>query len=138
MELREIWGIPLKIFTDEVLKFSYVRVLTADSLESVKISSEISTFKFAYILNPSYLVKMELVKTRKNWILKNVLEFKHISEPKVYTDYLKQAEISKLIIKNIHEEQEVAVLPFVTNSLENISNLDLVEFEKSLLSELGF
>jgi hypothetical protein len=138
MELREIWGIPLKIFTDEVLKFSYVRILTNSSLESVKISSEISTFKFSYILNPSYLVKMELVKTRKNWILKNVLEFKHISSPQVYTDYLKQAEISKLLIKNIHEDQEVAVLDFVSTSLENINKLDLVEFEKTLMQKLGF
>ncbi|MBC7472245.1 MAG: hypothetical protein H7196_03240 [candidate division SR1 bacterium] len=138
MELREIKGIVLRTFSDELFKFTYIKFLTNSTLENIKIPLQIDSFKLNHVLNPNFLLEIEIIRTRKNWILKNVLEYKRICDPKRYIDFIKQSEVAKLTLANIQEEQEVGILDFVIDSIKNIENLDLKEYEKKLLSRLGF
>jgi hypothetical protein len=138
MELREIKGIVLSVYSDELFKFTYIKFLTNTTLESIKIPTQIENFKLSHVLNPNFLLHIEIIKTRKNWILKNILEYTRICEPQKYIDYIKQSEIAKLTLANIHEEQEANILSFVTESVKNIHILDLKLYEQRLLTQLGF
>jgi hypothetical protein len=138
MEFREIQGIVLKVYTDELFKFSYLKFLTDTTLESIKIPSTLENFKMNHILNPNYMMSIEIIKTRKNWILKNVLEYNRISHPIKYIDFIKQVELTKITLSHIQEDQDVEIFDFVKTSVEQIHSLDLKEYEKKLLSLLGF
>lgn len=138
MELREIKGIVLRTYSDELFKFTYIKFLTDSTLENIKIPTQIDNFKLNHVLNPNFLLEIEIIKTRKNWILKNILEYTRICDPKRYIDFIKQSEMAKLTLANIEEEQEVEILNFVIESIKNIESLDLKEYEKKLLTRLGF
>jgi hypothetical protein len=138
MELREIKGIVLRSYSDELFKFTYIKFLTDSTLENIKIPTQIENFKLNHVLNPNFLLHLEVVKTRKNWILKNILEYTRISDPKRYKDFIKQSELAKLTLANLQEEQEANILALVIESVQNIESLDLKEYEKSLLVCLGF
>lgn len=138
MELREIKGIVLRTYSDELFKFTYIKFLTDSTLENIKIPTQIDNFKLNHVLSPNFLLEIEIVKTRKNWILKNILEYTRICDPKRYIDFIKQSEMAKLTLANIEEEQEVEILDFVIESIKNIESLDLKDYEKKLLTRLGF
>jgi hypothetical protein len=138
MELREEWAIPLSIYSDELFPFSYVRVITPTHYESFKLSTQIESCKFKHLLNPNYTIKCELIKTRKNWILKSILEYKAICHPDAFSDYLKQAEMVKIISEHVTQDQEVEIYDFVAESLGNLTNIKLKEFKKDISKKLGF
>ncbi len=138
MEQREIWAIPLSIFTDEILPFSYIKILSDKKYESVKIGTKLESCKFRHLLNPNYLLKLELIKTRKNWIIKQVLEYKQACLPKTYHDFLKQTELIKLLQANITEDQEVVILSFILSQFASIARYNQAEFEQELQKRLGF
>jgi hypothetical protein len=138
MEFREIKGIVLRTYSDELFKFTYIKFLTESTLESIKIPTQIDSFKMNHVLNPNFLLHIEVVKTRKNWILKNILEYTRISDPKRYIDFIKQSELAKLTLAYLQEEQEANILELVIESVQNIETLNLKEYEKKLLTRLGF
>jgi hypothetical protein len=138
MEFREIKGVVLRCYSDELFKFTYIRFLSENTLESIKIPTQLENFKLNHILNPNFLLHIEIIKTRKNWILKNIIEYTRIGEPVKYIDFIKQSEMTKLTLENIQEDQEVNVLDFFIHSVQNIDLLDLKEYEKNLLTRLGF
>lgn len=138
MEFKEISGIVLNHYIDEVLKFSYIKFLTNTTLESIKLPLQSGGSKHYHLLNPSYLLHIEIVKTRKNWILRNITQYSKISNPHEYADFIKQAEIVKITLSHILVDQEVSVLEFFTKAMENIKNTELKSYENTLLTELGF
>jgi hypothetical protein len=138
MELREIKGIVLRTYSDELFKFTYIKFLSDSTLKSIKIPTQIDNFKLSHVLNPNFLLYIEIIKTRKNWILKNIIEYTRISEPKKYIDFIKQSELAKITLANLQEEQEANILDLVVESVQSIEILDLKEYEKKLLTRLGF
>lgn len=138
MELREIRGVVLKCYSDELFKFTYIKFLTENTLESIKIPTQIENFKLNHVLNPNFLLQIEVIKTRKNWILKNVLEYQRISEPKKYVEFIKQSEISKITLNHTHEDQEIDILSYFIQTVQKIDTVDLKIYETELLSKLGF
>jgi hypothetical protein len=138
MEIREIWGIVLSTFTDELFSFSYIRVLTETKFESFKLNTQYEKCKFNHLLNPNYLLKFELIKTRKNWIVRSILEYKHISKPVSYKDFLNQAECIKIIENSITQDEIVSILPFVVKEFSSLENISLDQFSQQLKTQLGY
>lgn len=138
MELREIQGIVLQHRTDQVFGITYTMVLSQDHLESIKLPTLVQNYKFGHLLNPNYLLHLELVKTKKNWVLKSVLNYERISNPAKYEDFLKQSECIKLVLKHIHEDQDTNLLPWLIKQLNTINSLNLGDFEQQLTTQLGF
>lgn len=138
MEQREIIGIPLKVINDEIFKVTYVRFLSQTSLETIKLPTNLQDYKFGHLISPNYLLHIEVIKTKKNWILKDVLASERIANPNAYQDFLKQSEVVKLLLEYMREDQEISILPFLQTQMSQLTTLDLLTFESQLLEELGF
>ncbi|NJK70955.1 MAG: hypothetical protein HC932_01680 [Thermales bacterium] len=140
MEKRIINCIPLAKTNDEVFKITYLTMLTENSVESIKLPTNFNNYKYSHLIRPDYLLNLEIIKTRKNWILKNILKFQQINQPACYNDFLKQSEISKIILKHLHMEQETNILSFLIKTFQAnpINELDIKEFEQNLTKSLGF
>ncbi len=140
MEKRDLWCVPLKIYTDEVFNISYVKILGEGCFESIKIPTTLEKFKSRHILNPSHLLHVEMIKTRKNWILKNVLEHRQIMQLDTYPDFLKQAQLITVLLKHLYDDQETRLLPWLVEYFEGraFGEVEIVKFESELMQQLGF
>ena len=140
MEKRDFWCLPLQTYTDEVFGVTYVRVISQTHYESLKIGTTLEKFKSRHVLSPKYLLHVEVIKTRKNWILKNVLSYREVMQMENYPDYLKQAELVKIIQKHLYENEPVTVLKWLTRYLltHPVKEIEVAKFEEELMRELGF
>jgi hypothetical protein len=140
MEVRNLWILPLTVYTDEVLRLSYLKYLTQSRFETLKLPIHFSEYRYQHLLNPGNLIMVELVRTKKNWILKNILQSKEIIKIHEYTDYLKFAHLSKTIMNYFQEESEVEIFDLIINlfTIYGIENLDEKKLEDELQLSLGF
>ena len=138
MEIRQVKGIFVHIFTDTVLNLSYGKILTEKRVESLKFPSNIENYKYKYLIQPHYLLHIEIVKTKKNWIVKSVLGHEELYKPETYDDYVKLSEISKLLSKNVIDEENTNVLYFLVAYLKNVKHINVEDFNKLLQKNLGF
>jgi len=140
MEMREIKGLPLSCFTDSLMGISYVKILTERSLEAVKLPKGVDLFKQGYLLQSMHLLEIELIKTRKNWILREITNFAPLFQLHEYKDFLKHKEIISMLLTYIKEDQEVNVLHYLVQTFyqKNMAEVELEKFESGLLNLLGF
>jgi len=140
MEKRTVVGLPLSIFTDSVMGLSFVKLLTNQQLEVIKIPKHIDQFNQNYLLKSVHLIEVELVKTRKNWILKEIIFFETLFNLQKYEDFLKHKEIISILLAYIKEDQMVEILPFLVSSFmkKQVEKIDFAKFEQELLVKLGF
>ena len=138
MEIRQVKGIFVHIFTDTVLNLSYGKILTEKRVESLKFPSNIENYKYKHLIQPHYLLHIEIVKTKKNWIVKSVLGHEELYKPETYDDYVKLSEISKLLSKSVIDEENTNVLYFLVAYLKNVKHINVEAFNKLLQTNLGF
>jgi len=140
MEIRTFWAIPLLTYSDSLLKLSYLKVLTKNKFETLKLPTNLANYRYQHLVSPNYLLNIEVIKTRKNWILKNILEVRTLSKPDTYSDFLKLTELTKILCESFQEDQEVDLLEFVTRYLLEVSlkEANLADFEKEVMIKLGF
>ena len=140
MEIRTVQAILLGHRVDELMNISYLKILTEEYIESVKLPTAIQNYRLQHLLQPNFLLEMELVKTKKNWIVKGILNHREFCLPTNYAEHLKIAEIINLINKYSREGQELKILDLLIITFEStkLTDLDLVDFESKLLERLGF
>ncbi len=140
MEIRNLKAIVLNHYTDDLINVTYLKILTETTVESIKLPTVLSNYRLQHLLRPNFVLDIEVVKTRKNWILKSILHYQSFCHPKTYQCYLKLAEVFSLINKFCYEGQQVDLLSFLINelSLINLETLDITLFELNLLQKLGF
>jgi hypothetical protein len=142
MEFRSsVNFIILAIKNDEITKRVFLKVLTENSLEFVKLAGSLEKSKFSHILKYNYVLTGDLVKTRKNWILKEILNFNSFIDYKSYFEIELYNEILLIINKYLREGQEIeGLLHWITCFFKNkvIDKNIVTSFEKELLSQLGF
>jgi hypothetical protein len=138
MEIRQVKGIFVHIFTDTVLNLSYGKILTEKRVESLKFPTNIENYKYKHLIQPHYLLHIEIVKTRKNWIVKSVLGHEELYKPETYDDYVKLSEISKILSGNVIDEQDTNILYFIVTFFKNSKVLNVSNFDKLLQKNLGF
>lgn len=138
MELKEDTVIVLRVWQDHMMETSFLDVLGTRQIYSVKLPSTIDKYKFGHLINPEYLLDIELIKTRKNWILKNVSIKERLARLTTYEEHVKLSEMIKLVQKFTSTEQDTylqsAIIPF----LRDVAMTDMTEFEAAVLSEAGF
>jgi len=140
MQTRNFLAIFLSHFTDEISHLSYLKVLTENKVETLKLPTSLTNYRYQHLLKPNLLLELEAVKTKKNWILTGILGYKPYCHPKTYHDHLKLAAIIHLINRFCQEEQPISVLDWLTKKfdLSNLEAVDLHIFESELLKQLGF
>jgi hypothetical protein len=138
MEIQQITGTFVEIFTDSVLGISYGKFFTFDTVISIKLPTQIDSYKYRHLLQANFLLEIEIVKTKKNWIIKNILNSKIIYEPASYNEYLLFAECIKLVRQNIREGQMTASLLSLIDYWSTCKGINLVDFDLILKKSLGF
>jgi hypothetical protein len=141
MEVRNLWILPLNTYTDEVLKLSYLKILTESKFETIKLPTYLAQYRYQHLMTPTNVLYVELIKTKKNWILKNILETKKILETDSYVDYLKFAEVVNIVLKYFQVDMETSLLKVfieIFNSSPDIQNIDTKQVEEKINICLGF
>jgi hypothetical protein len=138
MEIRQVKGIFVSYFTDSILGLSYGKILTEKRVESLRFPTSLDNYKHKHLIQPHYLLHIEIVKTKKNWIVKSILGFEELFKPQTYDDFVKLSEISKLLGKNVLDEQSTNILYFFVTYLKNVVNINVADFDKMLQKNLGF
>lgn len=138
MEIRQVKGIFVNIFTDSVLNLSYGKILTEKKVESLRFPTALDNYKYKHLIQPHYLLHVEIIKTRKNWIVKSVLGHEELYKPETYDDYVKLSEISKILSDNVIDEQDTNILYFIITFFKNAKVLNVSDFDKLLQKNLGF
>lgn len=138
MEIRQIQGLTLKIYTDTMAGFSYLTFLSEERMEKIRLPVEISKFKQNYLLTSNYLLDIEVIKTKKNWVLKDILKSNKIVDLTIWPEFLKHTEQVNILLEFLREEQEVNILPWLKESLVLKQDTDITSFRKELEVRLGF
>jgi hypothetical protein len=138
MEIRQVKGIFVKVFTDSVLNLSYGKILTEKRVESLRFPASLDNYKYKHLIQPHYLLHVEIIKTRKNWIVKSILGHEELYKPETYDDYVKLSEISKILSDNVIDEQDTNILYFIVTFFKNSKVLNVNDFDKLLQKNLGF
>lgn len=138
MELREIQAIPITLYSDDIFKTSWLKVLTADSYFSIKLPTYYTGYRHTHLLNSTYHLEIEIIKTRKNWILKNINSINKTVSCQKYTDHIKLAALTKSLTKFIKEDQQLFIKDYIIAQIKNIETFNKTIFEAELLSKLGF
>jgi hypothetical protein len=138
MEIRQVKGIFVNVFTDSVLNLSYGKILTEKRVESLRFPSAVDNYKYKHLIQPHYLLHIEIVKTKKNWIVKSILGYEELYKPQTYDDFVKLSEICKILSKNIIDEQSTNILYFVVTFFKNAKQLNVGDFDRLLQKNLGF
>jgi hypothetical protein len=138
MEIRQVHGLPLKIYTDTVAGFSYLTFLSNYKIEKIRLPKEFSQYKQNYLLSPNYILDLEIIKTKKNWVLKDVISSSQIINLQSWDDYLKHSEQTSILLEFLREEQEVDILIWLKNIWSQKLYKNQLDFRKELESRLGF
>jgi hypothetical protein len=138
MEIRQVKGIFVSFFTDSVLNLSYGKILTEKGVESLRFPTSLDNYKYKHLIQPHYLLHIEIVKTKKNWVITSVLGHEELYKPQTYDDYVKLSEISKILGKNVIDEQITNILYFLVTYFKNVLNINVSDFDRMLQKNLGF
>jgi len=139
MEIREIQGLFISVFTDDMMPFSYIRILTYSTLETVKLPSRFCDSKFSHYFSPYNILSLEIIKTKKNWIVKDVSIVDKVVENPQFSHILKHSQMLKLLSDNVTEGQNVEVLDwFVSQLQEATAEIEIASFQKQLEQKLNF
>lgn len=139
MEIRTEQILVLHSYQDKIANITFIKVLTAYSCESVKITKDKQGL-LNQILQPHILSEVELIKTAKNWILRGINKSMPLLSPSHYSDFEKLAKLQSILHRSISEGQQTDLLPFLVNYLlkTDLKSLAIEQFETEILKQLGF
>jgi hypothetical protein len=140
MESKILAGIPIKSYTDEILKITFIKLITQENCVEIKLPTNIENYKYSYLINPCNLLTCELIKTKKNWILKQIIETQTLCKPQNFAEFMQISEIQKKLKERLWEGQEIEILDFIKNFFldKNWADLGVQNFERALDKRLGF
>lgn len=140
METRRLWLWPIDQYGDEVLKLGYIKVLSEAKFESIKIPTNLANYRYQHLISPMYVLFVEVIKTRKNWILKDILDYRQIFKPIEYSDYLKLTELCHVFRSVYQDELETNLLSLVEHlsTVATLKTLDIQYATKQVFQNLGF
>lgn len=139
MEIREVQGLPIGFYHDSIIGFTYCRFLTFEGVESIKMTRGLEKLSYGHLMRPDYLVTLELKKTRKNWIVSDVLNYIPIHQQTDYSEISKYSQMIHLLQKHTRVGQEIDLLSWFTVQVNyGIHQVNMRDFEVRLLHSLGF
>jgi hypothetical protein len=138
VEIRIIKGVFINYYNDSVLGLTYGKILTEECLESVRFPTLLENYKHKHLVEPNCIVEIEVIKTRKNWIVKEVISSNSIYSPCDFQDYVNMCEVIKLTRDNIIDEQRTGFLSHFINYFQNIAKVEVRQFDNLLQTQMGF
>jgi|694.fasta_scaffold02661_44 hypothetical protein len=139
MEQKFIKCLILKNYSDELGKYVFLKILTEESVEIIKLSKSLES-KSKNLFHPDKIYTLELIKTRKNWILKSILQFEQWCFPSKFQDFLLLAQIISSVDSSLKVGELTNALNFTKNyfNLVGIDKCNLQDFNEKLQIQLGY
>lgn len=125
----------LKRTEDSVWGVVYLKILTFRGVEIVKTKN-----RGVLDLPPYQFYEAEMVKTKKNWIVKNILKSYNWCRPDSFEDYLKVAQVIECLNSSLRDGEITEIAIFLQNyfSQVEVSSIKLSCFELDLKTALGY
>jgi hypothetical protein len=136
-EIRYEEFLPLSVYQDKLASIFYVKILSPEKCYTIKIGRDTST-QIPQIIHPFVISKVELIKTAKNWILKEVINQKRLIEPITFEEYDKLARAQIILNSLIKENQTTNLYHKILSFLQRNKDFNLIDFENYALINLGF
>ena len=131
--------IPIKTFDDEVYKCTFVRILTPNSYYSIKLPTIKANYKLGNMISPMYELEGEFIKTKKNWILRNIVRHEKLIKAEEYQTVMNMMHIIDTTTKFIKEGEEgLNIYDWLKSEIQSATKFDQKQFESKLLQQLGF
>lgn len=129
----------LKNHSDELGKYVFLKILTEENVEIIKLSKALES-KSKNLFQPDKIYTIELIKTRKNWILKSILQFEQWCFPSRFQDFLLLAQIVSSLESSLKVGELTSALSFTKKyfNLIGIDKCNLQNFNESLQVQLGY
>jgi hypothetical protein len=139
MEFKEDTVIALRVWQDELMGVSFIDVLGKEELYSIKLPSTIDKYKLGHLINPTFLLDIELVKTRKNWVLKQVSIHEQLAKPTTYDEHMILSEMIKTLARLSYSDQTTSIQGLVIQFFKGaLTGMQLSRFEAAVLDHEGF
>lgn len=140
MEFRTITGLLLETSVDEVWNITFAKVLTEDGLETLKIPSLLKNFKHGHTMKPNNLIQIEVIKSKKNWIIKDINRSFTWCHPVTFSDFIKLTNLLGFLSKSIKIGEKTECLKFILNYFysRDIAEIDTDHFQISFLTYMGY
>jgi hypothetical protein len=139
MQVRQEQIMILKVYRDELAGIAYLKVLSSQGCESIRISKTLMRSVNTY-LQPHYLLNVELIKTLKNWVLSSVTSYKTLFACSTYKHFESASKIQKILSSITSDGEQNDLLFYLQKELPkvDIENFDPVKFEAFVLARSGF
>jgi hypothetical protein len=140
MQVEYTQLLPIGLTTDEALGISYMHCMSGTSFRSVKLPTVASKYTQSGILNILHLIDCQLIKTRKNWILKEIHTSTQILHPSNYVDYIMINNLRLVLQSHYNPESQTELLSQLLQyfSRNPIQTIKLPHFKQMVDQFLGF
>ncbi len=138
MEHKNIQGILFSIYSDTLYKGDFGLVLTSTNVEKIKFPTSFKTFKESHLMQMNMLLELELIKTKKNWIVSRVSSSHVYYTPTDYQDFLAFTQCIVELKSNLRENQDTQVLVPLLDFFKDRQRVQASQFQRELLTWLGF
>ena len=135
-QAKQITGFILKIRENLIINSAFAQILTPQTLIEVKLPTKVENYRYRSVLNFGNLLALDLVKTRKHWIVTHIECKSKLDLAKWnYAKFEVLTQMNQFLIQNLHLDQDCAILETVQEFLEILdkadSKTDLVPFTLS-------
>jgi hypothetical protein len=131
--------IVLRIRSDSMMSVTFAEVLGANELYSIKLPTVISKYRYGYLLDPTHVINVQLVKTRIHWILTNIDSSNNYLVPVHYEDHIKITQLTNFLLSNIKEGQQTDIQKWIIEELPKIIFKEPLEIiTEKMMKELGW
>ena len=140
MEFRTITALILETSLDNIWNITFIKVLTEDGVETLKIPSLIKDFKYGHLMVPNNLIQVEVVKSKKNWIVREINRSYTWCKLEAFSDYIKITKIIEFISKSIKVGETSNGLKFIVDyfSKNSLKDFNSDHFQVNFLTYMGY
>lgn len=139
MEVKELVGVFVSAFSDDIMGLAFIKILTFTHVEVVKVPSRLVDSKFYHYFTPYKLLSIEVVKTRKHWIVRDVSVIQTIVSDPSFDMIIRHTQMLKSLSERIIEGQEIDVLDWFLSEIKGQKRgISTEEFDKELEYKLSF
>ncbi len=146
-QVKQIRGYILKIREDLIINSAFAQILTDQTLIEVKLPTKVENYRYRSVLNFGNLLALDLVKTRKHWIVTHI-ECHHKPDFSRwnYSKFENLSLMNQFLVDNLHLDQDCSILECVHSyilvleqtSLDGDINHLMLSFQDRIQAQLGF
>jgi hypothetical protein len=131
MQILSVKAYPIKISKATVFNFTYVTLATSQGVLITKVMGNFSNYKYSSYFDFCHTFDLLLVKSNKNWIIKEFNNPYQVLQPKNYQDYELIAKSLRYMYLNFIKIDD-NFLPLLDEVFDNFFDKNIDELEAQI------